>query len=86
MNIERKTYSSDDFAKTLNEIRQVIDYYRMEYKCIPEIIILSHNLMIGLRYMDFGCSTYQPLNNIRTIYGIECKESPVLSDLEYKVY
>lgn len=86
MNIERKTYDKDIFAEIMYQIRQVVSEYKFRYNREPLMIILSPNLITGFKYTNPNFLDYNPLNNIHTIFGIECKESPVLCDLEYKVY
>lgn len=86
MKEERKVYLKEDFNKILSEIYEVISYYKQEYNNKPIMIILSHNLFFGIEYMNFSGQVYDPMNNTNTLFGIECKESPVLTDLEYKVY
>ena len=86
MEVVRKKYSIDDFNEILDQIHQVISHYRFKYNREPIMIFLSPNLRIGIRYCGNLNLEYNPLNNVQTLFGIECKESPVLVDLEYKVY
>jgi len=86
MRVLTKVYLKEDYDKILCEIYEVITYYRQEYRREPVAIILSSNLITLLKYFDDCRVEYNPVNNIRTLFGIECKESPVLVDLEYKVY
>ena len=82
-----KHISSDDVLETINKIYDVIEYYESYHCEKPRIIILSIELSKALNYMN--CNSVYETNlttYTHTLFGIECVESPVLVDLEYKVY
>ena len=86
--IRKITLEKEEVMNKFNEINNTVEKYWTTYQHKPNVIIISEAFSYVLRYMmtervflqdGFG-------NKIGYLFGIQCIESPILEDFEFKIY
>lgn len=89
--ITENYYVEKEISLTIGKINNAIEFYRHEYRDMPQLIIISRELEILFNMQAELMSQHEmimlndkPLHTYR-IFGIICLPSPALKDLEFEV-
>lgn len=89
--ITKNYYTEKEISLTIGKINNVIEFYRHEYREIPQLIIISKeleilfNMQIGLMNQHEAIMLNDKVLYTYRIFGITCLVSPALKDLEFEV-
>ena len=86
--IRKITLEKEEVMNKFNEINNMVENYWRKYQHKPNVIIISEVFSYGLRYMMTEREFLQDGfgNKLEYLFGIQCIESPVLEDFEFKIY
>lgn len=89
--ITENYYTENEISLTIGKINNAIEFYRHEYRGMPQLIIISKALEILFNKQVELMSQHEmimlndkPLHTYR-IFGITWLPSPALKDLEFEV-